>query len=489
MKTNSLQKDFILRKDFFANRSSAVFPIYFRSKRNDLVLSWLNYWTIKNGIKSSNLAVNIRIYDYLGTLFLRTQVELEEQNNTLSVRSFLDREVFEGMIEIEIISTENIRFTFPAIIGFYKTESLYSCVHSAGRIKGPDENHSEVATEETNWNCKFTNDTTPFFHYINGETDTVVKLKVNLKNDEGNTVSYVNISEKMNAFGSKIFFIDKIMPDIRFHEGMFVSVECFNDSVFRRMVVGNYYKSLKHMEVTHSFPKQNLMDYCPKQKCGAESFLALYNDPNLSLTARVFPTNCQGDFLVNESNQSFSSNALDDENKSSFLPRGYGFIVLEKEARSKVLWLYGETVPSRLNCNFIYKAKDSMSPFSTDIATGAKSSVYPPKYSHWGSGLFGNGYDFALMIRNFKHNHDSSIAKGKLLIYGLETLIKHTIQINAEASHSFLLSDMIDSKLAGKFSNKEVIFTWFLKLDQPYSETFWVSFRRIDGAIVGDHGF
>lgn len=489
MSTNTLKKDFELRKDFYANRASAVFPIYFRTKKNDLILSWLNYWTIKNGLDFNNLAVNIRVYDHLGTLNLRKKVELEEHNNSLSVRSVIERDVFEGMIEIEIISPDNIRFTFPAIIGFYKTGSLYSCVHSAGRLKGPDEIHSKIITEETNWSCKFTNDCTPFFHYVNGGADADVNLKVNLKSEGGLTVSSVVISEKMNAFGSKVFFMDEIMPGLKTQDQMFMSVECANDSVFRRMVVGNYHKALQHMEVTHSFSKQTSEDYCPKNELGAESFLALYNNPKLNLTARVFPTNCQGNFLVRESNQSYEAEALDFENESTLLPDGYGFIDIDEQYCCKVLWLYGESVPSRLNCNFIYRVKDTESAFSTDIATGAKSSVYPPKYSHWGSGVFGNGYDFVLMIRNLRHNRDSSIAKGKLLVYGFGPAIENTIEINAEASCSILLSEMIDVNMFDLYSKNEIVFTWFLKLDQPDSETFWVSFREGDGAIVGEHGF
>ena len=489
MQKKSLQKDFELRKSFFTNRASAVFPIYFRSKQNDLILSWLNYWVIKNDISHSDLAVNIRIYDHNGILFTRTQIELQKHNNTLSVRSFVQQELFEGMIEIEIISIDNIRFTFPAIIGFYKTGSLYSCVHSAGRFKGPDEEHSVSTTEETNWGCKFSSVTTPFFHYVNGNTDAEVNLKVNLKSEEGVTISTIDVNEKFNAFGSKVYFIDEIMPNILAKKGMFMSVECLNNNVFRRMVVGNYHKVLRHMEVTHSFPKQKSMDYCPKNEHGAESFLALYNDPNLSLDVRVFPTNCEGKFLVKESNQGYQALALDDEKDSAFLRLGFGSIDLERQFRSKVLWLYGDSVPSRLNCNFMYKVKDSTSAFSTDIATGAKSSVYPPKFSHWGSGVIGNGYDFTLMIRNLNHNRDCFVAKGTLSVYGDEFKIEHAVEISANSSSSILLSDLIGQERLDYFSDHEVIFSWFLELDQPNSETFWVSFRKEDGCIVGEHGF
>lgn len=489
MKNNSLQKDFELRKEFFTNRASAIFPIYFSSNKNDLILSWLNYWVIKNDNNHSSLAVNIRIYDSTGTLIIRTKVDLEKYNNMLSVKSILEKETFEGMVEIEIISVENIKFTFPAIIGFYKTGSLYSCVHSAGRIKGSDESYSESVTEETNWSCKFSSTITPFFHYIHGNIESEAKLRVNLKSEDGVTIESVDVCERFNAFSSKIYFIDDLMPNGIAKEGMFISVETVNSNVFRRMVVGNYHKNLKHMEVTHSFPKQISKDHCPINEDGAESFLALYSDSNLSLRAKVFPTNCEGSFLVKESNQYYKEKKLDSEKDTFFLKNGYGEVELENEARAKVLWLYGDSVPSRLNCNFIYRVKDSNSVFSTDIATGAKSSVYPPKHSHWGSGVFGNGYDFALMVRNANHNRNSSMTNGKLIVYGDDFKFEQSVEIEADSSSSFLLSSLIKGDLKKNLAYKETIFTWFLKLDQPYSETFWVSFRKEDGCVVGDHGF
>jgi hypothetical protein len=75
-------------------------------------------------------------------------------------------------------------------------------------------------------------------------------------------------------------------------------------------------------------------------------------------------------------------------------------------------------------------------------------------------------------------------AKGKLEIYGLGENIELDILINGQSSHSILLSDIVTKKFTS-----EAVFTWFLKLDQPDSETFWTSFRDTDGCIVGEHGF
>ena len=74
-----------------------------------------------------------------------------------------------------------------------------------------------------------------------------------------------------------MYFLDEVFPERSYEADYFVGVQCFNDAVFRRMVVGNYHKDLAHLEVTHSFPKQENHDFCPTDKEGYESFLAMYN--------------------------------------------------------------------------------------------------------------------------------------------------------------------------------------------------------------------
>jgi len=484
---NSLQKDFEARKQFYTNRASAVFPIHFEFKENDLLLSWLNYWSIKNKLDSNSIVVNLRLYNNDGELVKRAQTSLQVSNNIVSMREYIKDDVFKGMVEIEIISSLNLKFSFPAITGFYKSGSLYSCVHSAGRIRGSDEVQTAVKTEETNWSCKFTEDITPFFHYVNGTSNEDVCLSVTLYKSNGESVDTREIRELFNPFASKIYYIDQLFNNIGFEKDMFVGVKCSNDKVFRRMVVGNYHKKSHHLEVAHSFPWQTNEDHCPVNKGGSESFLAMYSDNHLKLKARVFPTNCSGEYKITSSEQKYNADKLGASSDAELLIDGHGVINLSDDIRFKLLGLKG-AVPSRLNSNFIYTVNGTQSDFSTDIATSAKSSVYPPKVSHWGSGIFGNGYDFVLMIRNCNHIYNAVTAKGKLEIYGLGQTIELDVLINGQSSDSILLSDIVNKELLSA-DNKEAVFTWILKLDQPNSETFWTSFRDTDGCIVGEHGF
>lgn len=484
---NSLKKDFELRNFFYTNRASAIFPILFVNKLNDLYLSYLNYWKIKNKIDQNKLLINLRIYDQNGNIAIKKEIKNIHENNIISIRNFITKDQFSGMVEIEILSTLNLRFNFPAVIGIYKSKSYYSCVHSAGRIKGSDENHTPIKTEETNWSCKFQKNITPFFHFVNGNIKQKIKFEVILYSSYGHIIEKKIINNQFNSFASKIYFVENIFSKKKIKSKCFIGVRCLNDNVFRRMVVGNYFKNIHHLEVTHSFPWQTKIDHCPNNNKGSDSFLAIYRDKKLNVEARVFPTNCKANYTITAFTQKFREKKINFNRKKILKSKNLNNIYLTEEDRFKTLHFKGK-VPSRLNSNFIYSIKNKKFPFSTDIATGAKSTVYPKKNFHWGSGIIGNGYNFVIMLRNNNHNKNAPSCMGKLKLFGLNTNKEFQIKFNGESSLSIKLSDLIKNK--SLISDKKVkIFTWLFKTNNICVETFWVSYRSKDGCILGDHGF
>ena len=493
MKKYTLAEDFQARKDFYTNRASAIFPLYFKSFENDLIISFLNYWTLKNKIPKDSLILNIRIYKDNGSLYLRKLINKIEYNNIISIRDFVKDEEFEGMLEIEIISIYNLRFPFPAISGVFKSKEYYSSVHSAGRIKGSNELSTSIPTLETNWTCKFFDNITPFFHYFNGLSEKKVSLVINLYSGDGKIVESKVINKKYNSLSSEIFFADELFETSIFKKNMFLGIQCNNDEAFRRMVVGNYHRNIHHLEVTHTFSWQDKIDYCPKTSSPntPNAFLALYNDKPFSLSGRVFPTNCPGEFNFKTREQHYDNKTLSNMKENididKQLKMGFGQITIPSDIRFQLIELYGK-VPSRFNANFIYKCKGIESNFSTDIASGAKSSVYPPKVSHWGSGIIGKGYDFILMIRNNKHDRQSSETTGILTFYGLENKKEFKIELKSESSKAIKLS-----QLSPEFKNINTgeikIFTWLLNVQDINCETFWISYRNADGCILGCHGY
>ncbi len=96
---NSLKKDFELRNFFYTNRASAIFPILFVNKLNDLYLSYLNYWKIKNKIDQNKLLINLRIYDQNGNIAIKKEIKNIHENNIISIRNFITKDQFSGMVK------------------------------------------------------------------------------------------------------------------------------------------------------------------------------------------------------------------------------------------------------------------------------------------------------------------------------------------------------------------------------------------------------
>lgn len=495
----NLKEAFDQRNLYFCNRSSCVFPIYFRSPDNDLHIVFLNYWTLKNKIPAERLALNFRIYDNTGSLIIR-HTELSFHNhNQFSIKNIFGDKLqpkFHGMVDVEIISTDNLRFPFPGIIGIYQSGEFFSAVHSAGRIKNADEAHQTTYTHETNWTCKFSEETTPFFHFfIGNKNPSSPIIKVFLKSKIGEIIQEKTIDiSHMNPFSSNLFFVDEIFDKEKLQKDSFVSVLVEHGSTFPRMVVGNYFKLIHHLEVTHSFSLIEENDYCRSREPNQiPSILNCYTDENLTLNLKVFPTNCAGTFKAVLNSQEFNESSLKSENIEKECSTGYKSFSIDEtlgeNEKFRALYFYGDEIPSRFNASFIYKVKNVNSNFSTDIASGAKSCIYPPKYRHWGQAYVENGYDTSILIRNNSHKPlETKDGEGTLTIYGQEEIFTIRFKVKAESSISIPLFEKIHP-VCKKSEGCPNFLSWIIDLDVPTCETFWISYRKTDGAIFGEHGF
>jgi len=493
----SLQQGFNLRNKKQHYRASAAFPVYL-SKFNDFYLIFFNYWTNKNLIKINCLNLKIYIYDSEGNLVKNTSTSIAKTHNQISMHSILEKKYyknfFSGTVFVEIISFENLSFPFPAIIGVYRSRNLYSSVHSAGRIKNLNEKHDVFYTKETNWSCKFEKDITPFFHYFVGPTKpkknyiTVTLLTSNKKIKKIKKISI----KKLSAFSSRLFFIKEIFGNIKYSNSDFVSVEVEHNSIFPRMVVGNFHKKINFFETTHSFPFIHKKDYCPKIK-GKEfqSKLTAYKNSDLELNLKMFPTNCPGNFKGKIFKKKLNQDKLTYTGKTI----NYNFkklsqiniLKLNKEDQILGIKMYGSKIPSRLNASYIYKVDETKSNYSLDIADGARSCTTPKKTSHWGHGYIGEKFETVIMIINDNHKQENeNIANGVLNIHSSESQIKTKVQIKPDSIKILKISEM---QKTSNFKKKHKFFSWFLKMNNPGCEAFWLSYRKKDGAIFGDHSF
>ena len=501
-----LANAFDARKAFFAHRASAVYPLRIRP-HSDLCVVFMNYWLLKNDIPQ--VGVNFRAYDSHGSLRARRSLDAVALHNELSVREYLLRPSgaelpFDGMLEVEIVSTSNLAFPFPAILGVYEANGFFSAVHAAGRIKNPDEPKNPQRSEEANWTCVFERDgagysVVPFFHYFVGATPVPVgeAIEVRLRDRAGVVVDSKTLAiGGMLPFASRVFFADEIFALAQTPaEGSFMSVALRGYDVFPRLVVGNFHRTSDFLEVTHSFPISEFADYCPQPGPSAPansvpSLLAAQVARGLQLSVRVFPTNCAGRVQTLVNRKAFDDKRLRAvgerfEFDSGVESDGLSF-ELGPEEELRVLHLHGDAIPSRLNASYRYRVAGVPRRFSTDIATGAKSIVYPPKRRHWGHGRVGGGFDTYVLFRNNTHSPDSTAAKtGEIRILGGGIDRVTRFDVAAESCVALRLSEVLEIDPAVR---SPTFVSWLMSMANPVGETFWVAFRP-DGAVFGEHGF
>ena len=161
-------------------------------------------------------------------------------------------------------------------------------------------------------------------------------------------------------------------------------------------------------------------------------------------------------------------------------------IPFDKNEEIKSIKLKGSRIPSRLNTSYIYKVEGAKNNYSLDIAHGGKSGIYPDKFNHWGCAYLADGYKSVILISNdnYNFNNDKEI-KGTL--YSQNFHEKINVKIHPASG---LIVDLSNLKNLKKLKNHKLKFaTWFLELRKPGCECFWLSYRKKDGSIFGDHSF
>ncbi len=480
--------------------ASAMFPIII-TKKNDLNLIFFNYWTNKNKIKIENLRLSTRIYSESGNLICHEESKISKYHNQISIKKLLEQnniktKNIKGLVNVEVVSLEKLNFPFPAITGIYQSDKIYSAVHSAGRLKNNSESHETFYTEETNWSCKFDKNITPFFHYFVGNKKPKRNfINVRLLNNENKVKNFKKIFiDKLPPFSSKFFLIKDIFKKVKFQNSDFVSVEVEHNSIFPRMIVGNFFSKQNFYEVTHSFPRVKAKDYCPVNKDDKfQSKIVGYRHKDLSLNLKIFPTTCEGNFKGETFIKRFSENKIKPMDKQINFSREklkkMIMIPFNNDEEVKSIKCIGKMIPSRLNTSFIYRVKNSKNKYSLDIADGARSIIFPKKINHWGHGYIGEEFDSIVMIVN--DNYEKLYKKtyeGVLNIYS-QNNFKKKINVKIQAG-SLLTINLSKLKILKSLSKKKLNFlSWQLILKEPGCECFWISYRKRDGSIFGDHSF
>ena len=487
---NTLKADFHKISKWYTNRSSCIFPIDIK-RGSDFCLSFLNYWKLKNNIK--DIKLNMRFYDENGILRNMYEQTIKDNHNEIYATSIVGKS-FKGMVDIEFVSTKNLRYPFPGITGFYISPNKFvSGVHSAGRILSSNEiSNKNEFIEETNFSLKFSanNKVYPFFSIFNSFKKEKNPVLIKIYDHKKRLISKKIISKGLTKpYENRIVYLNNIFNSSQLNKAKFCTVKLDNTGIFSRMVCGNYHKKLHHYEVTHSFPYQkNTFDYISNKynnnQVANMTYLPYVKPKTLKLKLRVFPTNLGNKlkathFVFNKSKRIF-------ENKGLYLLRpSKEFFDYDSNLNEEEFGYFGikqKNIPSRINTSFIYSNKNKNN-LSSDIALGFNSIEYPKKNTHWGSFINNNKTSTIFLIRKIHYYKKKGSSKGTMKFFGKDFKKKITINLKNDDYKIINFSEIQKNKV-----KKNSGISWIFNCNNGEGvEIFWITCNK--KFVTGDHSF
>jgi len=249
------------RKPIF--RSSAIFPVI-RNNTYSTSILFLGYWLIKRKIHEINVLVTLRNKE--GEILKRNSLIVDSPKSySIELDSLLEniqynKSEFVGSIELEIFSTRDMVFPYPALVLNYYNNNFNTCVHTVGRIYNDFEDLAEnekFRVPETGFDIHMTEDVEPFIAFVNGpllNSQSMIRYTVTNKNSQkfsgsfqlGEIKPYETVFLKLNEHIQKL---DKMLDG---RSGT-ITLEHNFEGFYPRFLAGNIQHSLPSVSFTHTY--------------------------------------------------------------------------------------------------------------------------------------------------------------------------------------------------------------------------------------------
>jgi hypothetical protein len=245
------------RKPVF--RSSAIFP-FVVSKNLKTNIFFLGYWLIKRNIKEITLLGTIR--NERGNILKREKLTISQvKAYKIDIKDLLPFEYkksFIGSIELEVFSSQDMVYPYPAFVVNFEGKNTSSVVHTCGRIYNSYEDqlsNTDIRTEESGFDIFENKNFEPFFSFVNGSYKSKNKsIKLTLINYLGQKKIKIIKFKKIYPYETKIIrFLSKKEKTFFKNKKGTVKIKHTFDNFFPRFLSGNLDKNLNDSLLTHSY--------------------------------------------------------------------------------------------------------------------------------------------------------------------------------------------------------------------------------------------
>ena len=245
-------------------RSSAIFPVV-HSHQFSSRISFLGYWLLKRGIQE--LAILLTLRNQNGEVLDRRSMTIDTGKSfviellpLLQEQPFYNAsEIFYGSLEIEIFSTRDLHFPYPAVIVCYYNENFSTAVHSAGRIYNDFEDLREndsIKVPESGFDIFPGVDFDPFISFTNGALPAPKpSLEYTLVNHAGRPLEGSIPLPTIDPYETIFLFLKKHIPLDAWLEGEVGTIKLRHPfrGFFPRFFAGNLQHSFPSISLTHTY--------------------------------------------------------------------------------------------------------------------------------------------------------------------------------------------------------------------------------------------
>ena len=251
-----------LKKPIF--RSSTIFPC-FSNQAIDTNILFLSYWMLKKNIPQISLLTSLRS-EHGQVLYRETKIINQPKSNRVSLKSLLKKINFKGnfigSIELEVFSTQDLVFPYPAMVLNYVSKESSAFVHSAARVFNDIEDelsNKEITVPEAGIDILPDKHLDSFISFVNGPyelSNAIIKLE--LFNINGikkiKKIKFSKIKPYQTVFVKFLnnkdkLFLDKAKGTVKIHHDL--------RGIFPRFTCGNMNIKKTVTSLTHTYYDQS----------------------------------------------------------------------------------------------------------------------------------------------------------------------------------------------------------------------------------------
>ncbi len=242
-------------------RGSAIFTIINNKQLKTRIL-YMGYWLVKRHIKEICLLATLR--NKQGNILLREQNLISQSKSeqvdvsTMLLKTDYANTNFIGSIELEIFSTVDLVFPYPAFVVNYYNKFASTFVHTTGRIYNDIEDTLDNETtqvKESGFDLFACQDSEPFFTFVNGYIENNASIQLEIINHK-NKIYYENIELGTTKPLETVFVnLKDYIPVKDMLDGQTGTMKIKHNlsGFFPRFIAGNLSKKTGTIAVTHTY--------------------------------------------------------------------------------------------------------------------------------------------------------------------------------------------------------------------------------------------